>query len=109
MSLKECMVCMVGKGGQTYETTIEATSLFDAADRALRQWALLWWYRPGAVVEVRLDGQCWKVRAARVIEWRSKSGPVDRRISLNPSTAGLHQCPITYPFVDLSQFGLGAA
>jgi hypothetical protein len=48
---------MVGQDGRTYETTVEATSLFDAADRALQQWARLWWYRPGAVVEVRMGGQ----------------------------------------------------
>jgi hypothetical protein len=30
---------MVGKAGRTYETAVEASSLFDAADRALRQWA----------------------------------------------------------------------
>ena len=31
MSLKECTVSMVGQDGQTYETTVEASSLFDAA------------------------------------------------------------------------------
>ena len=30
--------------------------MFDAADRSLQQWARLWWYRPGAVVEVA-DGR----------------------------------------------------
>jgi hypothetical protein len=30
---------MVGQDGRTYETTVEAASLFDAADRALQQWA----------------------------------------------------------------------
>jgi hypothetical protein len=43
--MKECTVSMVGKDGRTYETTVEAASLFDAADRALQQWARLWWYR----------------------------------------------------------------
>jgi hypothetical protein len=50
MSLKDCTVSIMGQDGRTYETTVEAASLFDAADRARRQWALLWWYRPGAVV-----------------------------------------------------------
>ena len=45
---------MVGQNGRTYETTVEVTSPFDAADRAIQQWARLWWYRPGAVVEVRM-------------------------------------------------------
>jgi hypothetical protein len=49
MSLKECTVSMVGKDGRTYETTVEATGLFDAADRAIQQWSRLWWYRPNGV------------------------------------------------------------
>jgi hypothetical protein len=51
MSLKECTVSIVGQDGRTYEAAVEASSLFDAADRALQQWARLWWYRPDAVVE----------------------------------------------------------
>jgi hypothetical protein len=50
--MKECTVSMVGQDGRTYEAAVEATSLFDAADRAIQQWARLWRYRPGAVVEV---------------------------------------------------------
>jgi hypothetical protein len=30
-------------------TVLQASSLFDAADRALQQWARLWWVSPGAV------------------------------------------------------------
>ena len=74
MSLKECTVSMVGQDGRTYETTVEASSLFDAAARALEQWSRLWWYRSKGVVEVRMDDKCWRVSAERVREWRSKSG-----------------------------------
>jgi hypothetical protein len=56
---------MVGQDGRTYETVVEASSLFDAAERALRQWARLWWYRPNAVVEVRMGDKCWKVSVER--------------------------------------------
>ena len=72
--MKECTVSMVGKDGRTYETTVEAASLFDAADRALQQWARLWWYRPNGFVEVRMGDKCWRVSAERVRERRSKSG-----------------------------------
>ena len=37
MSLEECTISMVGQGGQTHETAVEAASLFDAADRAIRR------------------------------------------------------------------------
>ena len=65
---------MVGQDGQTYEATVEAASLFDAAARAIERWARLWWYRPNGVIEVRMGDQCWKVSAERVRQWRNKSG-----------------------------------
>jgi hypothetical protein len=34
MGLKDSRVSMVGQDGQTYEVAVEASSLFDAADRA---------------------------------------------------------------------------
>ena len=74
MSLKDCTVSMVGQDGRTHEAAVEASSLFDAADRALQQWERLWWYRPNGFVEVRMGGQCWKVSMERVRQWRSKSG-----------------------------------
>ena len=70
MSLKECTVSMVGQDGRTYETAVEASSLFDAAARALEQWSRLWWYRPNGFVEVRMGDKCWRVSAERVREWR---------------------------------------
>ena len=76
MSLKECTVSMVGQDGRTYETTVEAASLFDAAARALEQWSRLWWYRPNGFVEVRMGEKCWRVSAERVREWRYQSRPI---------------------------------
>jgi hypothetical protein len=70
MSLKECTVLMVGQDGRMYEATVEASSLFDAAARAIRQWSRLWWYRPNGFVKVRMDDKCWRVSAERVREWR---------------------------------------
>jgi hypothetical protein len=74
MSLKECTVSMVGQDGRTYETVVEASSLFVAAARALEHWARLWWYRPNGFVEVRMGDKCWRVSMERAREWRSKSG-----------------------------------
>jgi hypothetical protein len=61
--VRDCTVSMVGQDGRTYETMVEASSLFDAAARALEQWSRLWWYRPNGFVEVRLDDKCWRVSA----------------------------------------------
>jgi hypothetical protein len=57
MSLKECTVSMVGQDGQAHEATVEAVSVFEAADGSLQQWIWLWRYRPDAVVEVRMGGR----------------------------------------------------
>jgi hypothetical protein len=46
-----------GKDGRTYETAVEASSLFDAAARALEQWSRLW-YRRNGFVEVRMGDKC---------------------------------------------------
>ena len=56
--MKHCIVSIVDPEGQTQTIEVEASSMFDAADRALQQWCRLWWYRPGAVVEVRMGDQC---------------------------------------------------
>jgi hypothetical protein len=52
------------------EIAVEASSLFDAADRALEQWSRLWWYCPGAVVEVRIAANAGKSgRSAQRMAW----------------------------------------
>jgi hypothetical protein len=68
--MKECAVSMVGQDGRTYDTAVEATSLFDAAARALEQWARLWWYRSKAMLESP-DGARQRVAPGRRSkEWR---------------------------------------
>jgi hypothetical protein len=74
MNLKDCTVSMVGQDAETHEAAVEASCLFDAADRAIQQWSRLWWYRPNGFVEVRMDDKCWKVSMERVRVWRSKPG-----------------------------------
>jgi len=46
--------------------------LFDAAAQARQRWAMLWWYRSDAVIEVRAGDRIWKVRGERVREWQAK-------------------------------------
>ena len=62
-----------GQGRPDVRNRVEASSLFDAAARALEQWSRLWWYRPNGFVEVRMGDKCWRVSAERVREWRSQS------------------------------------
>jgi hypothetical protein len=50
---------------------VEASSGFDAAAQATQRWALLWWYRGDAVIEVCGGEELWKVRAERVRQWNA--------------------------------------
>jgi hypothetical protein len=51
--MMDCTVSIVGQDGQTYTIDVQASSLFDAAAQAGQRWAMLWWYRSDAVIEVR--------------------------------------------------------
>jgi hypothetical protein len=44
---------MKGKDGQTHGLTLQASSLFDAAAKALDQWSKLWWFDQGTLLTVR--------------------------------------------------------
>jgi hypothetical protein len=72
VGMMDCTVSIVGEDGRTYTLDVNASSLFDAAAQARRRWAMLWWYRSEAVMEVRAGDRIWKVRGERVREWQSK-------------------------------------
>jgi phage terminase large subunit-like protein len=59
--MKRCAVFMAGQDGRTHTIAVDATSVFDAAAQATRGWALFWWYRPDAVIEVRSGEEVWRV------------------------------------------------
>ena len=67
------MVQMVGKDGNPHTLTLEASSLFDAADKAIRAWAKLWWFDPTASLTVQSCEDRWTVKQERVRAWRSGS------------------------------------
>lgn len=61
LPMRECMVEMVGDDGEIHELIVEATSLYDAAERAIREWALYWWFNPNAGLTVRSENESWTV------------------------------------------------
>ena len=57
----------------------EAASLFDAAYQARQRWALLHWFMPDALIEVRSGEQCWHVKQERLRLWATGSTRKRRR------------------------------
>lgn len=51
--------------------------MFDAAAQATQRWAMLSWYEPDAVLEVRAGEEIWRVRAERVREWKAEKGTTE--------------------------------
>ena len=67
-----CYVEMRGKDGEIHATTLDATSLFDAASKATRDWCRLRWFDSQQPITVRHSEDCWKVSQERVRQWREK-------------------------------------
>jgi hypothetical protein len=55
---------MLGRDTLSHAVTIEASSPFDAADKAIQAWARLWWFDPHADVTVRIADKEWRVTQA---------------------------------------------
>jgi hypothetical protein len=58
-----------GKDGNLHAKTLEATSVFDAASKALRMWCQLWWFDGHELVTVRQEEEIWTVSQPRIREW----------------------------------------
>jgi hypothetical protein len=57
--------------GEIDTVAVKASSVFDAVEQAMRQWARLWWYHGDLVAEVRAGQRCGRVRLERVVRWRA--------------------------------------
>jgi hypothetical protein len=74
---------------------VNASSLFDAAAQAGQRWAMFWWYRSDAVIEVHAGDRSWKVRGetgARVAGKRKRKA---EGLSLGRSESVLSVLPDT--------------
>lgn len=77
--VRHCVVSITGKDSQRYSVKVDAISLFDAAYKARQQWAVLWWFLPDALIEVRSDDGSWNVRQDRLRVWATGSTRRRRR------------------------------
>lgn len=64
---------MTGKDGNTHHLTTSATSLFDAADKAIKAWCKLWWFSPDTALIVRWNEETWTVQQNMVRAWRKRA------------------------------------
>jgi len=51
--MRECLVEILGDDGEVHDISVDAVSLFDAAEQALRYWAHLSWFNPNTGLTVR--------------------------------------------------------
>jgi hypothetical protein len=62
---------MLGRDSLSRGVTIEGSSLFDSAEKAIQACARLWWFDPYAELMVQVAGKEWRVTLARLRQWRS--------------------------------------
>lgn len=67
-----CYVKMHGKDGQKHSTTLDASSAFDAVDKATDSWSRYWWFDASAIVTVQCGEQRWNISQVHVRDWRAK-------------------------------------
>lgn len=59
--MRRVTVILTGQDNERHEYSIEAASLFDAAEQAIREAWRLWWYDPARLIEVRAGTDKWWV------------------------------------------------
>jgi hypothetical protein len=69
---------MRGSDGQIHSTTMDAASLYDAADRATQGWAKLSWFSPTEPVIVKHGQQSWTVSRDQMRAWLEKRKTTSR-------------------------------
>lgn len=52
VQVRRCTVSIRGKDGELHTKTVDATSLFDAADEVIRDWNRLWWWSSSSLIEI---------------------------------------------------------
>jgi hypothetical protein len=73
--VRRCTVSIRGKDGELHSKTVDATSLFDAADEIIRDWNRLWWWSSSSLIEIESGDDHWRVSQDRVRKWRkTKAG-----------------------------------
>jgi len=59
--MRQVTVVIIGQDNLRHEIRVDAVSLFDAVEQAMKQVSRLWWYDPRRIVEVRSGAEKWWV------------------------------------------------
>lgn len=70
--MRRVTVILTGQDNSKHEFSINAASLFDAAEQAIRQVWKLWWYDPQRLIEVRAGTERWWVDPETVRKKRTR-------------------------------------
>ena len=71
MPTASATVIFTGTDHKEYSETVEASSAYDAANKAMKKVALLWWWNPAAPITVNVGEKTYRVSPSKVIEWRN--------------------------------------
>lgn len=66
-----CYVEITGKDGKKHFLTTDATSTYDAVEKAVDAWSRLWWWNSETVAVVKRGEQSWNISVMKVIEKRA--------------------------------------
>ena len=61
---------MTGRDEEVHTVTVEASSVFDAADKAVQSWRNLSWFDPHARITVESGEKHWTVSQEYLNKWR---------------------------------------
>ena len=70
MVRRVCTVHMTGRDEEVHTVTVEASSVFDAADKAVQSWRNLSWFDPHARITVESGEKHWTISQEYLNKWR---------------------------------------
>jgi hypothetical protein len=70
--MRHCTVTVEDDEGIEHALEVEADSLYAAEYTAVREWAIVSWWKADGVIEVRSGNQRWRISARRVSAWNSE-------------------------------------
>lgn len=70
--MQGCGVFMRGRDRRMHLLKVKASSVMDAAAKALQTWASADWYSDEEVIEICSEGKLWRVPPGRVMRWLNR-------------------------------------
>jgi hypothetical protein len=74
----------VAKGREPHSKTVDATSLFDAADEVIQDWNRLWWWSSSSLIQIESGPDRWQVNQATVGKGKKPSAAATPELPTDP-------------------------